>query len=102
MQSVLPETEPVNESTFAGFVPAKYQHEQIRGARLPGWEDLNVTALALDLGICAQHARQVLTKRAAGKMWLYESIARHLCISVDELLRRINRARKLDKRRKES
>ena len=88
------------EDEFAEWVPEKYQHESIRGARLPGWEDLNCTVLAADVGIGTQHARQVLTGRSRAAIWVYQRVARCLCITVDELLKKVDRSRELDQTRK--
>lgn len=96
MTETVTEQVTAGEEEYAEWVPARYQHETIRGARLPGWEDLNATVLAGDAGIGLQHARQVLTGRTGATLAVYRRIARCLCISLDELMRKIDRARELD------
>lgn len=100
-EPVPPPIQPMPEgSDEVTFVPVKYQHESIRGCRLPGWEDLNVAHLAGEVGVTAQHMREVLTARNGVGLGLLMITARHLQLSIDGLLARIENARRLDARRK--
>lgn len=82
------------------YVPESFQHDSIRGCRLPGWEDLNATRLAAEIGIGAQHIREVLTGRCGIGLGLLRAIAKHLNVTLDALIGRIEVARKLDARRR--
>lgn len=76
-----------------------YAHTTNKGCRLPGWEDVSITALAAKMGKSAQHIRQVLTGRRDCTLGLLEDVAANLSMSMETLVGRIRAARELDKLR---
>lgn len=101
VKKLLNEDDPKIVDGSMDYVPEQYQHDNIKGCRLPGWEDLNTLLLAEDLSMSAQHLRQVLTGRTGATMSMANRIARHLGIGLEELVKRINWSQKVDRDRVE-
>jgi transcriptional regulator with XRE-family HTH domain len=73
-----------------------YNPNSAQGSRLPGWEDVNVGALARDIGIHPQHLRQAFTGRKNATLKVLSAAAKGLGIPVEDVVARISTARAKD------
>lgn len=89
-----------SEPEQPGMVPFAFQHETLKGVRLPGWETLRVRTLAEHLGVGPQHLNQIMCGRTTASAKLLRRIAAALEITLDELLTRVDKAKELDVSRK--
>lgn len=78
----------------------RYEHEGVRGARLPGWEEVNVHKLAKDVGVTEQHLRSALTGRKNCTISLLQKTANALNLTLPILIERIEKAKVLERRRR--
>lgn len=76
-----------------------YSHASARGARTPGWEDVNMQSLADALGMAGQHLRQALTGRTNCTVRVLNLVASELGINLEKLIERIQTAKALDTQR---
>lgn len=95
---------PLNpiERGIRGVVNPKYTHKDNKGTRVPGWEEVNFTRLAKDLGIDGPYLRLGITGRTrTGKDAVFTvkhmlRAADLLGLSMAELGARIDYTRKID------
>ena len=73
----------------------RYSQTRLRGRRVPGWEDINVTRLAQDVGVSFRYLLAVLGGQRNCTLALLQATALALGISLPDLLTRMERAYKL-------
>lgn len=72
--------------------PGKYAPNRPNGKRIPGWEDINVTLLAADLGISFRYLLAVLRGERNCTLALLQQTSQAIGIPITELLTRMERA----------
>ncbi len=68
-------------------------HQNLRGIRVPGWEDINFAELSKRTGNNAKHLRQALTGRQACTTTLLRRVADALDMTVGEVIVKIDLAK---------
>jgi transcriptional regulator with XRE-family HTH domain len=76
-------------------VPQKYRPSSNRGKRVPGWEDTNITTLALDMGVSYRYLLGVLTGQRNTTLAMLQSAANCLGIGLPALVARMEQACRL-------
>ncbi|SRR5258707_15173407 len=69
-------------------LPPAYRRNRV-GSKVPGWSDLNCSKLARNIGVGDGHLRMVLTGKCNTSTALLGTIAEHLGMTMEELVRRI-------------
>ncbi len=72
--------------------PGRYAPTRPNGKRVPGWEDINVTLLASDLGISFRYLLGVLCGQRNCTLALLQQTAQALGSPLPDLLIRMERA----------
>ena len=74
-------------------------HQNLRGIRVPGWEDINFQELAKRSGFHPQHLRQALSGRQHCSTAVLAKVADALDLTMGELVVKIDIARRRDRAR---
>lgn len=75
--------------------PERYTPTRPNGKRVPGWEDVNITLLACDMGVSFRYLLAVLCGQRNCTLSLLQKTAHALGIRVSVLVDRIEAAYKL-------
>lgn len=72
-----------------------YVQTHLRGRRVPGWEDVNITRLAADIGVSFRYLLAVLGGQRNCTLALLQATAQALGIPLTELILRMEKAYEL-------
>lgn len=72
-----------------------YRPTRPNGKRVPGWDDVNITRLASDMGISYRFLLGVLTGQRNSTLSLLQRAAQFLDMPVTQLIERMDRAARL-------
>lgn len=93
MQTLSPPSDP-----WSGPVqpPGRYVPARPQGKRILGWEDVNVSLLAADVGVSFRHLLGALRGERNCTLSLLQRTAQLLGIDVADLIRRMERSYRLN------
>lgn len=91
-------TVPAPENRWGPLVikqPGRYEPTRPNGKRVPGWEDVNITLLASDMGVSFRYLLAVLCGQRNCTLSLLQQAAHHLGVELSVLVERIEKAYRL-------
>lgn len=87
-------TVPLPDQPWARIdvAPGRFAPTRTNGKRTPGWEDLNVTLLADEIGVSFRYLLGVLQGQRNCTLALLQRVAQALGISLNDLINRMEHA----------
>jgi len=76
-------------------IPVRYQPNRPNGKRVSGWENLNITALAYDMGVSYRFLLGVLTGQRNSTLAMLQHAARCLRVTLPSLVEQMEYACRL-------
>lgn len=92
MHTITAPTDPWGPAVTA---TGRYIPTRPNGKRVPGWEDVNITLLASDMGVSFRYLLAVLCGQRNCTLALLQRAARFLGVELTTLIDRMERAYKL-------